>query len=348
MTTARLWGCLFLLLVAGMLFTRSEFQKSYHREVVPIADAGALEVIASRNDASVPDEAGPTGEPTPETPHVPADNHAHGQPDEQHAHGHAHGHASGATCLICDGLKATTDQHHHDPSPPGGKREPSLPADHQHHEGDTASSCLVCGSAHDHHGHDKPPSGEEEDPVVSTGMVLILRQLGLAELAANLLWLQMDTDSHAGLWHRVEFYLALIPQIDPHFTEAYLLQAHIYGRVKKEHATAMKALETGLANNPESYDLLLEMAVTCLNVDHKHGPERRLAKAHQTFLRLTSLYPDCPGFIHRMLAITLAAQEKRQEAIALLSGLSADPQRTERDLAHDQWVISRIQNGEQF
>jgi len=72
------------------------------------------------------------------------------------------------------------------------------------------------GCGHHHH---HAELGEGDEAAISHGLILILQHLGLRELAANLLWVQMDADSHAGLWHRVEFALELIPTIDPHFVE---------------------------------------------------------------------------------------------------------------------------------
>lgn len=379
MTSERLWAIAFVLVFTAMLGARSQLQTSYHREMAAITDGTAGAVLVQHHTNGKTPAAAATDQThdhadthTPgqqeleqergqeqnhrhqhEPAHTHEHEHAHTHEHEhahthEHEHTHKHSHAPGETCIICEGLKATGDPHRHAHVVTSTASQPLTPHDHHLREGDSTETCLVCGSAHQH-AHtsvDKPT--EEDDPIISTGLVLILRQLGLAELAANLLWLQMDIDSHQSLWHRVEFYLDLIPQVDPHFTEAYLLQAHVMERVKQQPETALQVLETGLSNNPESYDLMLEVGVVYLNYQGRRGPKRYLERSTNMFYRLLQMYPNSPGFVQRFLAISLAASERRDEAINFLNTLATRPGRSERDLSQDHLLIERIQAGEKF
>ncbi|MFZ2957412.1 MAG: hypothetical protein WA705_11020 [Candidatus Ozemobacteraceae bacterium] len=234
-----------------------------------------------------------------------------------------------------------------------GSREAGQPSakeedEHHHHE-----------SGHDHEnepghdtekglGHDHNKEADQSNTtVLSSGMIMILHQLGLAELAANLLWIQMDQDSHAENWHRVHFFLELIPKIDPHFVEAYLLRAAVLDRAFQEHDEAIAIIETGIKNNPMREDLLVQLGVYTLNFGGKHGEKRDLVKALSSFGKILQM-PGHQAFIERFFAFTLAAMGRRDEAVSFLTGLQSSKDRPDRQKAFDLQAISRISSGEEF
>jgi tetratricopeptide (TPR) repeat protein len=217
-------------------------------------------------------------------------------------------------------------------------------ADHHHHAHPAASGAADPDHRHDHDGHDQG-EGEEHPEGISNGMVLLLKHLGLQELAANLLWVQMDADSHQGLWHRVEFALELIPTIDPHFVEAYLLHAYMLDRFKGEHRRSIEVLQTGLRNNPWRSELWIQLGVQFFNVNRQHGPDRDLEKALAMFSQACRL-SDCPGYIFRFRAIVLTCLNRREEAIAWLEQVRASPGRFGGDQQQDDHLLQRLRAGE--
>jgi len=192
---------------------------------------------------------------------------------------------------------------------------------------------------HDHH-------EEGKDPQISSGMILILHHLGLGELAANLLWIQMDADSHAGLWHRVNFYLELIPALDPHFIDAFLLHAHVLDHAFKKHEEAVALLEKAALYNQYRYEIFVQLGVYYLNMDSLHGPKRFPEKALQSFAHALSL--THPPHVERFYAYALAALERRPEAIAFLESNLKQKDRPEEEKAHDRRAMARIAGGEKF
>ncbi|HNV71330.1 MAG TPA: hypothetical protein PKO06_16625, partial [Candidatus Ozemobacteraceae bacterium] len=142
---------------------------------------------------------------------------------------------------------------------------------HDHADG-CASETSSHACDHDHaaepghsHAHHHALDQAPPDPTVSTGLVLMLRQLGFAELAANLLWIQMDADSHRGLWHRVEFALELIPVLDPTFIDAFLLRAFMLDEYQSRHDEAVQILESAVKQNPNRLELWQQLGLQHLN-----------------------------------------------------------------------------------
>ncbi|OQA09595.1 MAG: hypothetical protein BWY66_00498 [bacterium ADurb.Bin374] len=211
---------------------------------------------------------------------------------------------------------------------------------HEHHAG------------HEHHGHDHAHdhAGHAHgigDPTVSPGFVILLRQLGFAELAANLLWIQMDADSHAGLWHRVTYALELIPVLDPTFIDAFLLRAYLLDEYENRHAEAVQLLEKALKQNQHRMELWQQIGIYCLNHGGRHGPTRDLPKALDAFYKASN-FAGAPPYMIRMAAATLAAMERRDEAVQLLRQVMSLPERTEDQLQIDRLMINRILSGEKF
>lgn len=196
---------------------------------------------------------------------------------------------------------------------------------------------------HDHAGH----AYGAGDSSVSPGLVILLRQLGFAELAANLLWIQMDADLHAGLWHRVTYALELIPVLDPTFIDAFLLRAYLLDEFEGRHAEAVKHLEKALKQNPHRLELWQQLGIYCLNHGGRHGPTRDLSKALEAFYRASN-FVDAPPHMIRMVAATLAAMERREEAVRLLREVMSIPGRPEDQLQIDRLMVNRILSGEHF
>lgn len=200
---------------------------------------------------------------------------------------------------------------------------------------------------HGHHAHHKHQGHGSQDTAISPGFVLLLRQLGFAELAANLLWIQMDADSHRGLWHRVEFALELIPALDPTFVDAYLLRSYMLDTNMKLYDEAIQVLERAVKHVPNRIELWQQIGVYCLNYKARHGQTRRLPRALEAFQHVCD-FRDPPPYAIRMLAITLAAMERREEALKILEAVAASPERTADQRLSDQQVIERIKSGEKF
>ncbi|MBF0500847.1 MAG: tetratricopeptide repeat protein [Candidatus Riflebacteria bacterium] len=192
----------------------------------------------------------------------------------------------------------------------------------------------------DGHAHEEPSQG------ISHGMVLLLKYLGLQELAANLLWIQMDADSHHELWHRVEFALQLIPTIDPHFVEAYLLHSFLMEQ-QGHFKESMEILQKGLRNNPYRSDIWVQIGVLNFNMKHRHGPDRDLEKALTAFTQVIRM-SDCPSYIFRFRAIVLVALHRREDAIAYLEDLDKQPSRSDSERQQDAQLIKRIKAGENW
>lgn len=237
-------------------------------------------------------------------------------PDHDDEHGHDHHHEAGHD--LPTGASGT---------PAAG--EPFAPALH------------VDGPEGDH-AHGTAP--EEEEGEISHGLLVVLEHLGLRELAANLLWIQMDADSHHGLWHRVDFALDMIVALDPHFVEAYLLQAWQLDRFGGEHERSRRILETGVRHNPMRAELWLQLGLQCLSYRAQHGPTRHLPRALQCF-STACLLPDPPGNAFRLRAITLTCLDRRDEAIAFLAAVASHPARTDYDRAEDAALIARLRAG---
>ena len=205
-------------------------------------------------------------------------------------------------------------------------------ADHDHESG------------HDAHEH---AHGTSQDPSVTPGFALLLRELGFAELAANLLWLQMDSDSHRGLWHRVEVALELIPALDPTFIDAYLLRSFLLDEYMKKHDEALQILENAVKQVPNRIELWQQIGIFCLNHSGRHGPKRRLDRALEAFNMMFRFY-DPPPQTTRLIAVTLAAMERREEAIAVLQKSADAADRPPDQLQIDREMIGRIRSGEKF
>lgn len=203
------------------------------------------------------------------------------------------------------------------------------------------------GTAHEGHEHHAGREHGIGDSTVSPGLVILLRQLGFAELAANLLWIQMDADSHAGLWHRVTYALELIPVLDPTFIDAFLLRAYLLDEFENRHAEAVELLEKALKQNPHRMELWQQIGIYCLNHGGRHGPTRDLPKALDAFYTASN-FVDAPAYMIRMAAATLAAMERRDEAVQLLRQVMTLPGRSEDQLQIDRLMVNRILSGEKF
>jgi len=197
---------------------------------------------------------------------------------------------------------------------------------------------------HEHHAHNEH---EAQDPAISPGFVLVLRQLGFAELAANLLWIQMDADSHRELWHRVNFALELIPALDPTFVDAYLLRSFLLDEYQGRHDEALQILEKAVQQIPNRIELWQQIGLFCLNHNGRHGPERHLERALDAFLRACD-FSDPPLYLVRMAAVTLAAMERRDEAVRLLEKVASTAERPPDQQRQDRAMIKRILAGEKF
>ncbi len=222
----------------------------------------------------------------------------------------------------------------------------------------TPDYCPGCGHAHHHHddrGHDHAHATTHHDgdeardqappAAISTGLVLILQQMGLREMAANLLWLQMDADSHRELWHRVNFYLELIPSIDPHFVEAFLLRAYVLDRYMKKHDEANRLLERGIKSNPLNDELPVQLGINFFNATRAHGEKRDFPRALAAFAAACRL-PHHQPYADRFLAYTLAHLGQKDDAIAYLERVSARPDRDPRQRDFDREAIGRIMQGD--
>jgi len=196
---------------------------------------------------------------------------------------------------------------------------------------------------HEHHGHED----QAPDPAVSPGFVLLLRQLGFAELAANLLWIQMDADSHRELWYRVEFALELIPALDPTFVDAYLLRSFLLDEYQGRHDEALQILENAVQQVPGRIELWQQIGLFCLNHTGRHGPKRHPERALGAFLKACD-FSDAPPYLVRMAAVSLAVMEHRDEAVRLLEQIASDSKRPPDQQQLDRAMAKRIRQGEKF
>lgn len=220
----------------------------------------------------------------------------------------------------------------------------------------TNPNCKSHGHAHtddEHADHDQAPGHEHghdhasQDPSVTPGFALLLRELGFAELAANMLWIQMDADSHRGLWHRVEVALELIPALDPTFIDAYLLRSFLLDEYMKKHDEALQILENAVKQVPNRIELWQQIGIFCLNHSGRHGPKRRLERALEAFNMMFRFY-DPPPQTTRLIAVTLTAMERREEAIAILQKSADAADRPPDQQQIDREMIGRIRSGEKF
>ena len=308
-------GILFLMLLAALALVTRGLREAWRQETAGVATRSSLQVLARGEPDEEPSPAGHTPGGGPESPpgHEQGTDH---EPDHDHEPGHDHeqAHAPGTTL---NGLLPGEGPHVHVHGP---------------------------GCGHDHAAHDEPAG--EGGPAISNGLILILEHLGMRELAANLLWIQMDADSHRGLWHRVEFALELIPAIDPHFVEAYLLLAYVQD-MNKQFDRSLATLRAGALNNPWRSELPVQIGVQCFNHLGRHGPDRDLPGALAAFTQACRL-SDCPGYAFRLRAITLAALGRRDEAIAWLEQVKAQADRSAQDREMDGKLIERFRKGEQW
>jgi hypothetical protein len=326
-----------------------------------------IEGFSSNDSAKGPDSASRAvpekhvdGKSHPETEHpcLPGCSHAQGgshcetlcshshdiagsEPVEEHSP--VSDHREGAYHAICGQAHAEPLPHLGSPSQPTDQShplDPEFPQTHVH----------VCkheqGNAHGH-AHEHAHGGGGSDGTISTGMILILQHLGLNELAANLLWIQMDADSHAGLWHRVNFSLELIPVLDPHFVEAFLLRAFVLDSHEKKVDEAMALLERGIKSNPYRSELWVQFGVYALNFRQRHGPVRHLEKARQAFAQALRLPTTLPH-VARFYAFTLAAMGKRSEAVGFLKAWGETTERNRYQKDRDREAIERIESGEEL
>ncbi len=201
--------------------------------------------------------------------------------------------------------------------------------------------------SHDAHEHAHVQDHTSQDPSVTPGFALLLRELGFAELAANLLWIQMDADSHRGLWHRVEVALELIPALDPTFIDAYLLRSFLLDEYMKKHDEALQILENAVKHVPNRIELWQQIGIFCLNHSGRHGPQRRLERALEAFNMMFRFY-DPPPQTPRLIAVTLTAMERREEAIAILQKSADATDRPPDQKQIDREMIGRIRSGEKF
>lgn len=155
---------------------------------------------------------------------------------------------------------------------------------------------------------------------VSVGFLILLKQLGLAELAANLLWIQMDADFHAGLWHRGRFALELIPKLDPTFIEAYLLLAFTYTNEQK-HKESLELLEKVAIEYPNRYEIFEQLGIQYYNSTGRYGKERYIEKALVVFRYIVTNFADVPHHFHRFIAKALVELGKVDEAINYLQNV---------------------------
>lgn len=201
--------------------------------------------------------------------------------------------------------------------------------------------------SHDAHEHAHSHDHASQDPSITPGFVLLLRELGFAQLAANLLWIQMDADSHRGLWHRVEVALELIPALDPTFIDAYLLRSFLLDEYMKKHDEALQILENAVKQVPNRIELWQQIGIFCLNHSGRHGPKRRLERALEAFNMMFRFY-DPPPQTTRLIAVTLTAMERREEAIAILQKSADAADRPPDQQQIDREMIGRIRSGEKF
>lgn len=203
--------------------------------------------------------------------------------------------------------------------------------DHEEHEGE--------------HRHDE----EGEDSKISPGLALMMKQLGFAEMAASLLWIQMDADSHKELWHRVDFELELIPALDPTFIEGFLLRSFIMAHYRQDWQGAIYVLEKAVKQVDNRIDLYEQLGLFCFNARNKYGPKRELEKALKAYIHAAK-FVGSPSYNARFVAMTLAAMGKQEKAIDVVEELLKDEERQKDEHAHalDLKLLERLKRGEKF
>ncbi|MFC1745474.1 tetratricopeptide repeat protein [Candidatus Riflebacteria bacterium] len=204
---------------------------------------------------------------------------------------------------------------------------------------------------HEYHHKDKHKHKHEHKHLsqtspVSGGLVLLLQHLELNQVLANLLWVQMDIDSHRQYQHRVDFYLELIQSIDPHFVEAVLIRAFICDG-RGQHREARKLLKQGIRDNPFRHEIPMQLGIMYFNKMKQHGSGRNFIKALQYFSHTLNIGGH-PPYVERFYAYTLTAMEKRQKAVKFLKAVLKDPTRPDKQKELDKKAILRIATGEEF
>lgn len=326
----------YLLLLFFSLFltavSRHFYLEQHRREMKGNSALGSLEQIQQRSGAFFDNDDATDSDHNGGEHHDNKSEEARHQADTDSDHEHEHGH----------------DHPGHLHAHAGSESHPAATG-HVHDELHGTTGMTSCQHTHDdhHEGHEHHEHGKANDPAVSPGLVLLLRQLGFAELAANLLWIQMDADSHRGLWHRVEFALELIPALDPTFVDAYLLRSFLLDEYQKRHDEALQILEDAVKQLPNRIELWQQIGLVCVNHTGRHGPKRHLQRALEAFQTMTS-FPDAPPQSARLVAVTLAAMERRDEAVRVLQESSRDPGRPVDQQHIDKSMIERIQKGEKF
>ncbi|HNV72408.1 MAG TPA: hypothetical protein PKO06_22050, partial [Candidatus Ozemobacteraceae bacterium] len=79
----------------------------------------------------------------------------------------------------------------------------------------------------------------------------------------------------------------------------------------------------------------------------RHGPKRDPQKALAAFAQ-ASRFEGAPGYIIRLVAVSLAALERREEAIQILEQMLKSPTRDPGQKEQDAVMLNRIRSGEKF
>ncbi|MDD3146007.1 MAG: hypothetical protein PHD82_01785 [Candidatus Riflebacteria bacterium] len=308
--------------------SRHFYIEQYHHEMGSRQLTEGLEIVQKRaGDYLELNQQGPEQALADEPPTPP-------MPACGHNHDHRHHHVTGLDLAKTDHdfknqAQNKSGSEAHEPHQHNKDQDHEPGVKHEHHE------------QHEHHGH------ATQDPGMSPGLALLLRQLGFAELAANILWIQMDADSHRGLWHRVEVALELIPALDPTFIDAYLLRSFLLDTYLGRHDEALQILENAVKQVPYRIELWQQIGIFCLNHSGRHGPTRRLPRALEAFqqmVRFDDPLPQSP----RLIAVTLAAMERRDEAVSILQSSASKDNREPDQKVLDLKMIDRIRSGEKF
>ena len=336
---------LLLLFSIALTATTRHFHVEHYRKEMGFRQTDdGLALIQQRAGAYIEDESSEHASASAEikTPPVPVCGCGHD-------HDHKHHHVTGMALTNTD----------HDFKKPAAKVQDEKTAhqvghehhsidehqeEHEHHSIDEQHAQHEHSEEHEEHAHHEHAA---QDPAISPGFALLLRQLGFAELAANILWIQMDADSHRGLWHRVEVALELIPALDPTFVDAYLLRSFLLDSYQGKHDEALQILENAVKQVPYRVELWQQIGIFCLNHSGRHGSDRRLQRALEAFQQM-SQFVDSPPQAPRLIAVTLAVMERRDEAIQVLQKSATDPNRESNQQSIDLQMIERIRSGEKF
>lgn len=334
MKYASLVAMLFLL-----FFVRYKLEKTYHQLFSPFDSKKAFEIV-SKKQVNQDDN---TKDAHKECPICAAKAGAESLDDDSHSHHHCHHHTHSheehSECL----MSPLANRHDYDETSQNTHaHEHSHEHEHEHeHEHDHDHN-------HDHeHEHDHDHDSfdyKEEDAMISDGLILVLQHLGLQQLAANLLWIQMDMDSHAGLMHRVRFALDLIPAIDPHFVDAYLLLAYVYAKEMNDNVKSRETLLWGLQHNPTSKDLLIQLGFQSLSHLKRYGEERYPEEALEAFNKVI-VQGDYPPYVERLKARALVLAGRKEEALDFLKQLISSPLREKSQIDLDEILITKISEG---